>query len=125
MSSPGFWTEGRVALLRAMWPSEKTLLEIGNILGCRRGAVQGKAMRIGLPKRGRPPARGGVRKGPQRAPRARVHQKKPATEIFVRVKSAAPVRGGNPKVNFVREPLVKMTKGEMMAMLKAAVENTK
>ena len=51
--SEGFWTEERVATLRKLWAenvlAEKIAAAIGH--GCTRGAVIGKANRLGLASR--------------------------------------------------------------------------
>lgn len=48
------WTEERTKLLKKLWQSGKTTVEIGRMLGISKNAVVGKAHRLGLPTRPSP-----------------------------------------------------------------------
>jgi GcrA cell cycle regulator len=54
MSGPSPWTEERLAMLRAEWASTASTAEIGRRMGISKGAVVGKAHRMGLPSREAP-----------------------------------------------------------------------
>ena len=55
-SGPGvsFWTEENIAHLTRLWSQDMSASRIGQVLGCSRNAVIGKAHRLGLAKRPSP-----------------------------------------------------------------------
>ena len=54
MSRPSPWTPERLAMLRAEWATDASTAEIGRRMGTSKGAVVGKAHRLGLPAREAP-----------------------------------------------------------------------
>lgn len=48
------WTDAKIASLRTLWAEGKSSKAIGDLLGCSKNAVVGKADRLGLPERPMP-----------------------------------------------------------------------
>ena len=121
----GFWTEEKVARLRELWPSTASDTEIGNELGCSRSAAGGKAMRLGLGKRGSARSRGAVfvTKARDRSKKVEARVKLPS--ITQAKHGIVKTRGSARNPGFTIQNGLKMTKSEMREMLRKAVENTK
>jgi hypothetical protein len=98
-----FWTDERVATLKAMWDRGCSQAAIAKELGCSRGAVGGKCIRLGLLR------------GHKFVPRVK------AVKKVVASKSSY-----NPPPQFRRRSVEPpKNANELYAMLKQAVENTK
>lgn len=120
------WTSERDATLRTMCEAGKSYSEIAHALNTSRSAISGRAMRLRLPKLttkqrdDRPKSWTATPRKPQQ-PR----EKRAPKPMAVR----APALAGPPAHNFAtinlkrREP--ELTKPQLRAMLKAAVENTR
>lgn len=63
------WPEEHVEQLKRLWALGKSCRQIGEVLGCTRNAVIGKAHRLGLESRAAPPP------PPKKSPRPRVRNR--------------------------------------------------
>ena len=72
--APLAWTPALVERLRELWATPATALEIGQALGITRGAVAGKACRLGLPARPR------RQPEPKPKPKPKPKSRKPAAD---------------------------------------------
>lgn len=64
---PRFWTDDRIAILKAEYPAGTHIDDIAKLIGCTRDAAHRKAVRLKLPRK--PSLRSSRKKAKEKAPR--------------------------------------------------------